>query len=97
MQRPSENIWDQDAQKSFFSLLKAKADDEQGDFILAKAEELTQYDKGSNHDLLKGAESLMNMYTLKHRNPKEAARAKTLLASIYTKLGETDKANRFLK
>lgn len=96
MPRSPANIWDQDAQKSFFSLLKAKADDVQGEFILAKAEELTQHGSCANHDLLKGAESLMNMYMLKHHTPKEAARAKALLASIYTKLGETDKANRFL-
>ena len=36
-QIPPENIWDQDAQKSFFSLLKTKAGHEQGEFILAKA------------------------------------------------------------
>ncbi|WP_417613117.1 hypothetical protein [Owenweeksia hongkongensis] len=96
-QIPPENIWDQDAQKSFFSLLKTKAGHEQGEFILAKAEELTKYGNSANHDLLKGAESLMNLYLLKHHNPKDEVRAKKLLASIYAQLGETEKANRFLK
>ncbi|AEV32769.1 hypothetical protein Oweho_1789 [Owenweeksia hongkongensis DSM 17368] len=96
-QIPPENIWNQDAQKSFFSLLKTKAGHEQGEFILAKAEELTKYGNSANHDLLKGAESLMNMYTLKYHNPKDSTKAKELLATIYHKLGETEKANRFLK
>jgi len=92
----SKGIWDQDAQQSFFSLLKSKNKIEQGESILAKAEELIHH-KNCSDDLLKGAESLLNMYTLKYRNPENEERATRLLGSIYTKLGEEEKATRFLK
>ena len=92
-----ENIWDQSAQKSFFAALKTKSHREQGESILAKAEELINHGRHLNHDLLKGAESLLNMYTLKHRNKDTAEVVKNLLAKVYTLLGEEEKASRFLK
>ena len=97
MFQPSDNIWNQKAQKTFFALLKKEAEVNRGALILAKAEQLVNHKNGTDHDLLKGAESLINMYTLKYRCAENEDKANTLLASIYSKLGETEKANRFLK
>ncbi len=90
-------IWDQQAQKAFFSALKTKSKSDQGKFILAKAEELINQGKKKNHDLLKGAESLLSMYTLKYQNPETMDTVNNLLAKVYIHLGEKEKANRFLK
>ena len=96
MPQSSENIWDQHAQKAFFSLLKKQSKNDQGKAVLAKAEELVYHQDGVNHDLLKGAESLMNMHTLKYRNADNEQQAKELLGVLYNKLGEKEKANRFI-
>ena len=96
MSQPSANIWDQQAQKSFFASLKKLSKTEQGKAVLAKAEQLINHNSG-NDDLLKGAESLMNMYTLKYRSEGNKEKAKALLAAIYNNLGEEEKASRFLK
>lgn len=97
MCEPFDNIWNQEAQKAFFASLKKEVEVNRGKLVLAKAEQLINHQNGADHDLLKGAESLINMYTLKYRCAKNEDKAKALLASIYSKLGETEKANRFLK
>lgn len=93
----SDHIWNQAAQKAFFETLKTKSTEEQSLSILAKAKELTMHQNGTNHDLLKAAESLMNMHTLKYRSAENKQEANSILASIYDKLGEKEKAIRFLK
>lgn len=87
--------WSENDHNEFYKRIRNYSKEDCSKAILSQAEELIKVSNGSNHDLLKAAESMMIYWTMNSACEEHREEAYALLHDIYQELEEPEKARKF--
>lgn len=87
--------WTGEDHQEFYQRIKSLGPAECSRALIEQSQKLLALAKGSDHDLLKAAESMMGYWLMQVGHEEDRFQANQLLARIYTELGEPEKAKGF--
>lgn len=89
--------WNEEDQMAFYQELKKLPESEQGNAILQRVDELLDRAQPKHDSLLKGIESMLNLWVLRYSNPEKEKEANSYFIALYEKMGLAEKADNYRK